>query len=38
MGVTGRFLMSDVKLQSVDSDSSSASSFAVDISGFFSVG
>ena len=36
MGVTGRFLMSDVKLQSVDSDSSSASSFAVDISGFFS--
>ena len=35
MGVTGRFLMSDVKLQSVDSDSSSASSFAVDISGFF---
>ena len=35
MGVTGRFLMSDVKLQSVDSDSSSANSFAVDISGFF---
>ena len=35
MGVTGRFLMSDVKLQSVDSDSSSASSFAVDISGFY---
>ena len=35
MGVTGRFLMSDVKLQTVDSDSSSASSFAVDISGFF---
>ena len=35
MGVTGRFLISDVKLQSVDSDSSSASSFAVDISGFF---
>ena len=35
MGVTGRFLMSDVKLQSVGSDSSSASSFAVDISGFY---
>jgi hypothetical protein len=35
MGVTGRFLMSDVKLQSVDSDSSSANSFAVDISGFY---
>jgi len=35
MGVTARFLMSDVKLQSLDSDSSSASSFAVDISGFF---
>ena len=35
MGVTGRFLMSDVKLQSVGSDSSSASSFAVDVSGFY---
>ncbi len=35
LAVTGRFLMSDVKLQSVDSDSDSASSFAVDISGFF---
>ena len=35
MGVTGRYLMSDVKLQSVNSDSSSASSFAVDISGFY---
>ena len=35
MGVTGRYLMSDVKLQIVDSDSSSASSFAVDISGFY---
>ena len=35
MAVTGRFLMSDVKLQSVDSNSDSASSFAVDISGFF---
>jgi len=35
MAVTGRFLMSDVKLQSVDSNSDSASSFAVDISGFY---
>ena len=35
MAVTGRFLMSDVKLQSVDEDSDSASSFAVDISGFY---
>ena len=35
LAVSGRFLMSDVKLQSVDSDSDSASSFAVDISGFF---
>ncbi len=35
LAVTARFLMSDVKLQSVDSDSDSASSFAVDISGFF---
>jgi hypothetical protein len=35
MGVTGRYLMSDVKLQIVDSDSSSASSYAVDISGFY---
>ena len=35
LAVTGRFLMSDVKLQSVDSDSDSASSFAVDISGYF---
>ena len=35
LAVTGRFLMSDVKLQSVDSDSDSANSFAVDISGFF---
>ena len=35
MAVTGRFLMSDVKLQSVDSNSDSASSFAVDISCFY---
>ena len=35
LAVTGRYLMSDVKLQSVDSDSDSASSFAVDISGFY---
>ena len=31
MGVTGRFLMSDVKLQSVDSDSSSANSLLLSI-------
>ena len=35
LAVTGRFLMSDVKLQSVDVDSDSASSFSVDISGFY---
>lgn len=35
LAVTGRYLMSDVKLQSVDSNSDSASSFAVDISGFY---
>ena len=35
LAVTGRYLMSDVKLQSVNSDSESASSFAVDISGFY---
>ena len=35
MVVTGRFLMSDVKLKNISSDSSSASSFAVDISGFY---
>ena len=35
LGVTGRYLMSDVKLQSVDSDSSSASSFAVDLSAYY---
>lgn len=35
LAVSARFLMSDVKLQTVDADSDSASSFAVDISGFF---
>jgi hypothetical protein len=35
MSVTGRFFSSDLKLKSVDSDSSSANSFAVDISGFY---
>ena len=35
LAVSARFLVSDVKLQTVDADSDSASSFAVDISGFF---
>jgi len=35
MGITGRFLLSDVKLQSFDSETEVATSFAVDISGFF---
>ena len=35
LAVSTRFLMSDVKLQTIDADSDSASSFAVDISGFF---
>ena len=35
LAVSARFLMSDVKLQTVDADSDSASSFAVDISGFY---
>ena len=33
--VGGRFLLSDVKLQTLDSETEAASSFAVDISGFF---
>ena len=37
LAVSARFLMSDVKLQTVDADSDSASSFAVDISGFSSL-
>ena len=35
MGITGRFLMSDVKLQTLDSETEAASSVAVDISGFY---
>tara|TARA_Y100001935_G_scaffold93802_1_gene78038 strand:+ start:3036 stop:4073 length:1038 start_codon:yes stop_codon:yes gene_type:complete len=35
MGVSGRFLMSDVKLQTLDSETEAASSVAVDISGFY---
>ena len=35
LGITGRFLLSDVKLQSFDSDTELASSIAVDISGFY---
>jgi hypothetical protein len=35
MAVTGRYLTSDLKLQVADYDSSSASSFAVDISGYY---
>ncbi len=35
LGITGRFLLSDVKLQSFDAESQAATSIAVDISGFF---
>ena len=35
LGITGRFLLSDVKLQSFDTESQAATSVAVDISGFF---
>ena len=35
MGVSGRFLMSDVKLQTLDSETEAATSVAVDISGFY---
>ncbi len=35
MAVTGRFLRSDLRLQSTDSDASAANSFGVDISGYF---
>ena len=35
LGVAGRFLLSDVKLQSFDSESQASTSVAVDISGFF---
>ena len=35
MGISGRFLMSDVKLQTLDSETEAATSVAVDISGFY---
>ena len=35
LSVGGRVLLSDVKLQTLDSETEAASSFAVDISGFF---
>ena len=35
MGVSGRFIMSDVKLQIVDSETEAATSVAVDIFGFY---
>ena len=35
LSVAGRFLLSDVKLQTFDSETEAASSFAVDISGYF---
>ena len=36
MGVSGRFLLSDVKLQTLDNETEAASSIAVDIFGFYS--
>ena len=35
MSITGRFFSSDLKLKSINSDSSSTNSFSVDISGFY---
>ena len=35
MGVSGRFLMSDVKLQTLDSETEAATSVAVDIFGYY---
>ncbi len=35
MGVTGRFINSDLKIQAADADASSASTFAVDVSGYY---
>ena len=35
LGITGRFLLSDVKLQSFDAESQASTSVAVDISGFY---
>ena len=35
MAVSGRYLRSDLRFQSIDADASAASSFAVDISGYY---
>ncbi len=35
MGITGRYLRSDLKIQASNEDASAASSFAVDVSGFY---
>jgi hypothetical protein len=35
LGITGRFLLSDVKLQTFDAESQASTSVAVDVSGFF---
>ena len=35
MGVTGRYINSDLKIQAADADATSASSFAVDVSGYY---
>ena len=35
MGITGRYLNSDLKIQASNEDASAASSFAVDISGYY---
>lgn len=35
MAVTGRFVRSSLKLQNVDADASAASTFAVDVSGYY---
>ncbi len=35
MGITGRFIQSDLKLQTANEDATAASSFAVDISGYY---
>lgn len=35
MGITGRFINSDLKIQASNEDASAASSFAVDVSGYY---
>lgn len=35
LGVTGRYINSDLRIQTADEDASSASTFAVDISGYY---